>query len=758
MFPSNPTDTFPYLIEEQIGAGSMGVVYRALDVTLQRKVAIKTLRPAILEAAAPELQAEVRGRFLQEARAAAQLSHPGVTVVHRVDEEGATPYIVMEWLDGKTLEQVMVERDRLPTEEAVRLTVELLGALQAAHRVGVVHRDVKPANLVVLGDGRLKVTDFGIALQEGGDLVKTQAGVVLATPQYASPEQLRGSAVDARSDLFSTGVVLYHLLCGCFPFTGDSFLALANAVLQKTPAFLGERLTTVPPGLDAVIQKALSKDPKNRYQSAAEMADALRVFLTGALDGGTAGSTSVQAAASADSLSATSHLYQSFRDLPRDPGLGIVQLAQGWPAQELGRQAITELIERLLEKPLHAPAFAGAVEIQHLCLFLEDGVLLGAVETSGASGDEVFERLPGKATARLHALPEFYPSGFVALLTSVLRPPKRSQSDLDSSFINLTALAEKLRVDRFEGLLRLHRGEDTAILLYSHGNLVASLFSEGWQDVPVENSWTLWVTDFPIRAHVEEKSVAPLKSWYRYALRDFELTVQFIFHDNTTMSGKALQSTGGTTNQRVRQLFRSPRSSQGVQLGIHATGDKPKDVDYEQAPAYDFLTWSLRELPNYFKERDLTSKWKYLAEWLALIDRALLYHELPRPDSRQTDSFDLVTTDAEEKVLHLVGRVVTASKSNFGAFLERTIAAKQARIKTGDIGGAFFVARHFDDSVLEAYEKTLQESKSKGLLALEEAFTGYAGFVRIGARRGFHLLLVEETDDGYAPILPGQRR
>src|SRR5436309_3218106 len=228
--PQSPTPTFPYQVEARIGEGAMGIVYRALEPSLERRVAIKSLHAQMLAGEEPETAREYRLRFLQEARAAAALSHPGAATIYRIGEEEGTPYIAMEWLEGKTLERLIQDEGKLAPERAVRLMIDLLGTLDAAHRNGVVHRDVKPANLVLLPDGRLKVTDFGIARLRGSDLVKTQAGFVLATPRFASPEQLRGEDVDGRSDLFSTGILLFHLLTGRFPFSGTDFLQVASSV------------------------------------------------------------------------------------------------------------------------------------------------------------------------------------------------------------------------------------------------------------------------------------------------------------------------------------------------------------------------------------------------------------------------------------------------------------------------------------------------------------------------------------------------
>lgn len=757
--PEKATEAFPYEIEEQVGSGSMGIVYRARDVDLHRSVAIKTLRETMVAQEPPETQDEMRRRFQQEAQAAAQISHPGVTVVHRVARHEETPFIVMEWLDGRSLEKILAEDGVRPAEEAARLTVELLEALDAGHQAGVVHRDIKPANLMVLKDGRLKVTDFGIALVKNSDLVQTRAGIVLATPQFASPEQLRGGEVDARSDIFATGVLLYHLMTGSYPFSGPNFLALANAILESAPEPLATFLPDVSPALEGVILKALEKDRRNRFQKAKEMSAALKPFLSLETD------ETLPDLRTADlGNMPTEIIRQKYTGLPTDIPLALVQLVESWPVKTLPNRPVAMVLMQLLDKPLHAEAFAGAAVLGDVCLFIEDGVLLGAVDRkTGETGDAVTEKLPAKSEAHLYALPSVFSERLVALMTSVLNPPVRRQSDLDSTFINLPALASKLREERFNGILRLQRaivggGCAWATLNFLDGNLSLSLFSEGWNGVPVERNWVSWVAEYPVRAHVEEKSVMPLAAWYRHALGNLELMVEMSTEDGEDLKRTVTTS---TTGARIRELFRTPKTGAGrVMFGIHpkeSAEARLADVGYERSPAYRFLSWALRELPPYMAERRLTGAWKYLSEWLALVEHACLYHDLPRVGSRDSDVFDLVTKDAKGKVLHLMDRHAEPSAQEFEAFLTKVITAKQARTKTGDVGGAFLVARRFNDEVLESYSKALEEgteSSKKSWLNFEEAFTGYAGFVRIGARRGFHLLLVEEKDDGFVPIIP----
>ena len=266
-----------YEVITQIGAGGMGEVYRARDSRLGRDVAIKVLPGAVSDA--PD---RLR-RFEQEARATSALNHPNVLVVHDIGQHDGAPYVVSELLDGATLRQQLTGA-RLPASRVAAYGVEIARGLAAAHDRGIVHRDIKPENLFVTRDGRLKILDFGVAkvLQAETGLSAdtrtvegTEAGVVIGTVGYMSPEQVRGEQVDARSDIFALGVVLYEMLAGQRPFARGSKVETLNAILTETPADLAGLQSLVPPALDRIVRHCLEKDPAQRFQSARDVAFAI---------------------------------------------------------------------------------------------------------------------------------------------------------------------------------------------------------------------------------------------------------------------------------------------------------------------------------------------------------------------------------------------------------------------------------------------------------------------------------------------------
>src|SRR5438477_9056211 len=259
-----------YRIIRKLGAGGMANVYLAEDQELGRRVAIKILDD---RHAADDSFIE---RFRREAKNAASLSHPNIVSIYDRGEAEGTYYIAMEYLSGRSLKELIVGRGPTPMRIALDYARQILAALGFAHRHGIVHRDIKPHNVVVDADGRLKVTDFGIA--RSGASQMTEAGSIIGTAQYLSPEQARGAAVDQRSDIYSVGIVLYEMLTGTVPFTGETPLEIAMKHLSATPEPPSVKRSDVPRELDLVVLRALAKDPEDRYASAADMeADLARV-------------------------------------------------------------------------------------------------------------------------------------------------------------------------------------------------------------------------------------------------------------------------------------------------------------------------------------------------------------------------------------------------------------------------------------------------------------------------------------------------
>jgi serine/threonine-protein kinase len=263
-----------YVIESVLGKGAMGVVYKAFDPGIERVVAVKTVRKDLVD---PDLAAQVMARFQNEAKAAGRLLHPNIVSVYEYGEDELNAFIAMEYVEGTGLREYLNRKASFDIGQIVAIISQLLLALDFAHERGVVHRDVKPANLILTTGGALKVADFGIARIDTSNL--TNAGMVMGTPSYMSPEQCQGKEIDRRSDLFSAGVVLYELLTGEKPFSG-SIEAIAFKICYEDPRPPSE-ISKLPisPSLDAIVATALAKDCAARFQNAKAFNRALRLAL-----------------------------------------------------------------------------------------------------------------------------------------------------------------------------------------------------------------------------------------------------------------------------------------------------------------------------------------------------------------------------------------------------------------------------------------------------------------------------------------------
>ena len=277
--PEDPrlgTEIAGYRIEERIGRGGMGVVYRAQHMNLQRRAAIKIIAPEFADTKG------FRSRFIREARIAAALQHPNIVTVYDAGQSGQTLYIAMQFIRGSDLAAILNEEGRLRPYRAIDVCRQVASALDAAHGMALIHRDVKPGNVLIEGR-RAYLTDFGLTKRSGGSKSGlTQAGELVGTIHYVAPEQIEAGDVDARTDVYSLACLLFHCLTGHVPFERDTDVAVIYAHLSETPPKLTDVRPELPAGLDAVIAKGLDKSPDRRFQSCSDLMSAARVVIDAA--------------------------------------------------------------------------------------------------------------------------------------------------------------------------------------------------------------------------------------------------------------------------------------------------------------------------------------------------------------------------------------------------------------------------------------------------------------------------------------------
>ncbi|HPC16446.1 MAG TPA: protein kinase [Candidatus Hydrogenedentes bacterium] len=353
-----------YKIVRELGKGAMGVVYEGIDPIIGRRVAIKTARRDVMEASGRA--DEMMQRFLREARAAGMLNDPGIITIYDADEENGIAYIAMEFIDSGNLQDYLAHRGRPSPEEAVEIGAQICKALALAHAQGIVHRDIKPANIMMLSDGTVKIADFGIAHVSDSNL--TQEGAMIGTPHYMSPEQFMGHKIDGRSDLFSVALIVYEMLTGEKPFTGEVLSTVMHKVIKVDPVEPKELNFAVNECLSKVIMKALSKNPAQRYPTGVAMAAALMESLKAQPDpaitgvgpcGRSAASTDATVmAGEADATVVSSHLP----DHAATVATGPQRSAAATPTIALGGQPSGQPAQPAApsKRSLTIPAVAGA--------------------------------------------------------------------------------------------------------------------------------------------------------------------------------------------------------------------------------------------------------------------------------------------------------------------------------------------------------------------------------------------------------------
>src|SRR5579872_1168696 len=266
-----------YRIVKELGRGAMGVVYLALDPNIGRPVAIKTIR--LSDVANGEEQKRLRERLFREARSAGMLSHPGIVTIYDVDEQDELAYIAMEYVNGPTLDYLLSQEQGLSREQMLSVLGQTSAALDYAHSKGIVHRDIKPANIMIAADGSTKVTDFGIAKITANDHL-TITGTIVGTPHYMSPEQVQGIEVDGRSDQFSLAVIVYEILTGEKPYTGEHLTTVVYKIVAEEPPAPHRLNLTLAGGIEDVLRKAMSKKPEGRFATCQEFTTALETACT----------------------------------------------------------------------------------------------------------------------------------------------------------------------------------------------------------------------------------------------------------------------------------------------------------------------------------------------------------------------------------------------------------------------------------------------------------------------------------------------
>jgi len=731
--PETPTDTFPYILETKVGEGAMGEVYRALEPSLNRRVAVKVISPKFLEKLDDTLMFEVTQRFIQEARALARLNHPNVVTVFRVGEEAGVPFLAMEWVEASPLDVVLKEHKRLSVPAAVRVTQKVLSALTAAHDAQIIHRDVKPGNISVDPKGSVKLFDFGISQMRGSEdeMTLTQPGMMLGTPLYADPEQLIGGPVDARTDLYALSAVLYEMLSGRPPFSGfKSIAGLLHAHQRERPQPLNEISDEISVALAEFVERGLSYHAEDRPASAADMLAELREVVRG-----------IRVSQSNHSVTRALPVV-----LPAVPTLRVdaidqiglsTDLIASWPARSVKAINKHKLVRDLTERPLHAEPFCGGAQVGDAWLLFHDGLVYAIFDEKGGLGDEVFERLPDLVDATIYQAGAY--SNTIPALAASLKPVDTAPT-YESDVSDLVALQDRLSTEGFDGVLRIQGSAGTVLALFNRGKRVLDVIGGHFPGVVEGQRWESWIAQTRCTARVEARRIVFPALTYRQQLREARLSV---IRPDEKESGKILED-------RVAAAASVDLEPEGHGLG---RGESTMQQLVHSDPAFQCMRYLVGQLPLQMEQHRRVKPWKRLLAPLAHVETVVLHHGQPVSGGK-TEDFDGVTLDTNQQANHLVRFAAAATAESLELFVRSVLDASSQKEGESLVGGVL-VARRFEENALETWlslQKTYSGSMLRSALG---SFSHAEGVFVSPSGVTLHILLVELTESGvYRPLMP----
>lgn len=778
-----------YEIEKELGRGGMGAVYLATDKRLDRKVAIKVLSLSQGEDSEVSNE-EVVKRFQREAKAIAKLNHPNIVNIFDIGEEDGCYYMVMEFLEGNSVGNILKYKKNISPSLAISITMQVCSALDYAHENGITHRDIKPDNIMLSKKGVAKLTDFGIAQLNQDQAKLTQAGSMLGSIMYTSPEQLHdASSVDSRADIYSLGVSLYEMLTGNLPFDGDNVTDIFMKILTKNPESLIGQVPDMPDALDTIISKSLTKDRDKRYQTANDMyndlaliegkapiikSDELSIGPVNSPNptnmtsyGGTLITNNGRALFTQTTLKRTS-IDKTIIQVLKKNYLWVAILTETLKSQTSNQSDLSQIIAKVSEPSLFGKAFTGSVVIDKaIYLFVYDGFFLGAVNiNNNLSGEAVFQTLPANPNLIELRVAEESQEALPVIISSIINSTgKPIHENLDSSLVNLIPLIENLSVEeKFTGYISCYTETNIYYIGFYQGNQIFTIPVMNVPDSNNENVTTLY--DIIAKGVVfNAYSVKPVISGPSISNLMKNATVELKYNNPDKSVMYNIVDLG---NEEVPiHIVKEAKQNTALSLNLNRESKLnlfDTEVDLldivRNSIYYRFSDWLIYEYFYLLNSSGNINSLKYIYSWIPAIEHFKFSESLSGEDGNNYE-FSIVfhgqvKGENYKKVL-MMARFGDGSKEDVDKFIDETIQVKKKLIKSGDIGGAIYISldEYSSDALKLFYERTVEPRKGFGLGSLDK-LTKYKGFVRIGFGRGFHLNLIEyrKSDHSFNVIAP----
>lgn len=732
-----------YEVRGELGRGGMGVVYRGYDAKLERDVAIKVLESAGEDADSLTMTShqELLERFKTEAKAIAKLSHPNIVNIFDFGVENDKNYMVMELLRGRDLSQLLKFNSPLSVELVVKSIIHVCAALDYAHSQGIIHRDIKPANIILLDSGITKLMDFGIARIQEAQSQLTQAGTILGSVLYISPEQLiSAQKVDKRADLYSLGVSMYELLTGNFPYDGDNVATIISKIMQSQPEPPSTYNPKIPPALDEIVLRTIEKNPDDRYQRASELSEALNDLLY-EMKGGTRSQAGASTQISGSSLSKTS--YSKAIEITLVEGVDkinmyslIYRVIQTWNVENIGNKPILEVLygnENLSQ---------AVVVSDRVILLSYKGLLIGAVSTDpDAVGSAAYEVTADITRVDIKScIPSEAQQEFLVVMASILGGGIFLNKHLGCNSNDIENIMEKAKEENFTGHMELSDAREIKYKGFLDGREVFTLISPNKNPSPnlKQNR-----TD----VEVYEAKIKLFGPSLRRALIDTTIEVISKTHGSSaSFKQLSLQKVNKIIPELIEEAVRN------TDIAILVSSDKivnigKKQIKYSEIiqdfSAAALLKWLIKDLVVKVARSRKFGDLKSSFSWLWNIKTVKLSQQVKLIDGKAL-GFDLIAYDNLEK-LSIVARYSSqGSVSELHSFIDEVGQLKKGN-PNSDIKAALYISGNdFFPEVLKYYEKIV---KRQSLFS----FSSPKCYVGSG---GFNLFMIKESVDGYKLISP----